>query len=67
MNSIQPISEEFLYCDPECVHDWISPSQSVEPCYACCLPQAHLGSRSVVARQITAARRIAGKEVPDEQ
>jgi hypothetical protein len=63
MNSIQPLSEEFLYCDPECVHDWISPCQSAEPCYACSL----IEQGRVIVRQITPARRGVRKEVIDEQ
>ncbi|MGD8999247.1 MAG: hypothetical protein PVF75_02445 [Granulosicoccaceae bacterium] len=62
MNSIHPVSEEFLYCDPECVHDWISPCQSEQPCYACCLPQ----QRGVIARPVKPARRVC-REVQDEQ
>ena len=41
MNHAYPESEEFLYCDPECVHDWISPCQQAHSCYVCYLADCH--------------------------
>lgn len=41
MNAAYPVSEEFLYCDPECALDWISPCQQAHPCYACLLVDCH--------------------------
>lgn len=41
MNAAYPVSEEFLYCDPECALDWISPCQQAHPCYVCFLADCH--------------------------
>lgn len=35
MNMVKPVSEEFLYCDPECIHDDNSIEDRDHPCHLC--------------------------------
>ncbi|NIR58992.1 MAG: hypothetical protein GWO02_05450 [Gammaproteobacteria bacterium] len=35
MRPFMPMSEDFLYCDPECVHDHLAPHEERHPCHLC--------------------------------
>lgn len=35
MKQIKPMTEEFMYCDPECICDNDSPTDESHPCHLC--------------------------------
>lgn len=35
MRQINPVSEEFMYCDPECIHESMEACQEAHPCHLC--------------------------------
>ena len=50
MNMVRPVNEEFMYCDPERIHDNDNPNEQEHACQVCWLGEKLAASDEEIRR-----------------